>query len=783
MFRKSIIYSLLFAVTFLNAQKETAIWYFGENAGLDFNSGVPVALSDGELTSLEGSATISDKDGNLLFYTDGITVWNRNHDVMPNGSGLKGHNSSTQSSIIIPLPQTSDIYYIFTNDGVSNGLQYNILDMSLDGGMGDIFSKNNPLENEVYEKLTAVLHANGNDVWIIAHKRNSNEFITYLLGEAGLNTIPVISAVGSISGIQGYMKTSPNGKLLAITNTAYYNNNNAKVELFRFDNTKGKISAPINIGSSLIHSTIRTPKGPYGLEFSSDSSKLYISTKALDTDGLTYYIYQFDVSNYNKNNILDSARIIAESKNIGLYALQIAIDNKIYVAQNETNYLAVIDNPNALGSLSNFRFNAINLGLGKAAFGLPPFIQSYFINEILAKNFCLGYSTKFSVNINGNNSKVFWDFGDGHTSTDIAPLHTYDRPGNYTVKVTATSNINAISNRKTLTKEITIYETPIANTISDSSFCYTENNKEFDLSTKNNDILGIQFESDYQISYHSSSLNAINAIELPVKYTEFSDEEIIYAKISNINNLDCYDITSFTLYSRLLQAPNVEDMYFLCPNNPSITINAGDFEGLSWQNSNGDIIGTNSSITITQPDTYTLSIFDTFDNNTICENITNFEVFPFDIIDNFDIEMSSFSSLITLTINTLSNQDFEYSLDGEVYQSSNIFEVGVGDHTIYIRDTSACKTITKAITAFGYKPFFTPNGDGINENWHIYEVQKYPGSKVFIYDRYGKLLKQLFPNNVGWDGRFNGKLLPNSDYWFRFENNGEIHTGHFALKR
>ena len=107
---------LLFSLFSSYGQKEAAIWYFGENAGLDFRSGVPVALEDGALSTLEGCATIFDTEGNLLFYTDGSTVWNRNHLVMPNGTQLLGNATSTQSAIIVPKPNDSDIFYVFTED-------------------------------------------------------------------------------------------------------------------------------------------------------------------------------------------------------------------------------------------------------------------------------------------------------------------------------------------------------------------------------------------------------------------------------------------------------------------------------------------------------------------------------------------------------------------------------------------------------------------------------------------------------------------------------------------
>ena len=143
---KRILTYLLFIsfFNFCHAQKEAAIWYFGNNAGLDFNSGAPVPLTDGVLVTDEGCAVISDTFGNLLFYTDGLSVWNRNHQLMPNGTGLLGDPSSSQSAIVIPQPGSSSIFYVFTVDkeGRANGLNYSIVDLTLNGGLGDIAIKN-----------------------------------------------------------------------------------------------------------------------------------------------------------------------------------------------------------------------------------------------------------------------------------------------------------------------------------------------------------------------------------------------------------------------------------------------------------------------------------------------------------------------------------------------------------------------------------------------------------------------------------------------------------------
>ena len=133
--KKSFFYILLLCWFSVQAQKEANIWYFGNNAGIDFNSGVPVPLLDGQLDHVEGSASIADVNGNLLFYTDGITVYNRNHQIMPNGSGLLGDDTATNSALIVPKPNDPEKYYIFTADRTNkpDGVNYSELDISLDG--------------------------------------------------------------------------------------------------------------------------------------------------------------------------------------------------------------------------------------------------------------------------------------------------------------------------------------------------------------------------------------------------------------------------------------------------------------------------------------------------------------------------------------------------------------------------------------------------------------------------------------------------------------------------
>jgi len=165
----SIGSALVFLVTILatlsaNAQGPTSNWYFGNNAGVSFTSGSPVAFGNSSLASMEGVSSISNAAGSVLFYTNGMTVWDRNDNPMPNGTGLFGGSSSSQSAVVIRKPLSNNLFYIFTADQdlQPDGICYSLVNMSLNSGLGDVVAatKNVSLLNPATEKLTAVAHCN-----------------------------------------------------------------------------------------------------------------------------------------------------------------------------------------------------------------------------------------------------------------------------------------------------------------------------------------------------------------------------------------------------------------------------------------------------------------------------------------------------------------------------------------------------------------------------------------------------------------------------------------------
>lgn len=350
--------------------KEGNIWYFGEKAGVSFASGIAEPLQDGLLFTDEGCATIANAQGELLFYTDGSSVWDKTHQLMPNGSKLNGNASSTSSAVAIPAPNKPGLYYLFTVDATAGdkGFCYSVVDMRLNEGKGDIVAENKNflLATKVTEKLTAVKHRNGKDIWVIVHEWETDIFLAYLVGENGVSTKPITSRVGSVhkggsTNTQGYMKSNPDG-----TNIALALEDEHKLELFDFNNETGILSNPISI---------QQPKGSYtyGIEFSPNGSLLYASAAG------TGAVYQYNLQAGSPEAIVESAFLVgktADNKWIG--ALQIAPDGKIYFPIYQTSFLGVIHEPNQLGEACAYENNYTELAKRNSRLGLPTFSQSFF---------------------------------------------------------------------------------------------------------------------------------------------------------------------------------------------------------------------------------------------------------------------------------------------------------------------------------------------------------------------------------------------------------------------
>lgn len=358
----------------LYAQMQNNNWVVGMIHMLNFSSVPPTLSTVTQTNAQEGSASISDASGNLLFYTDGQTVWRANGSVMTNGTGLMGEASSTQSALILPDPGNRSRYYVFTSDqggyvSPNQGTHYSVVDMAMANGNGAIVSglKNIVLDTApMTEKLTAVRHCNGRDWWVITHRFNSSEFIVHLLNTSGVQpgvsyfvgTPHVDGANVNYAETIGEMQPSSDGAHLAL---AVYGESGNFVELFDFDNAWGTVSNPILLTFPALVSASFT--GMYGLSYSPDNSKLYVTYCPAMAPN-TSYILQFNLLTYNASAISASQYIVAQlvlNNNQSPYfgMLEAGRDGKVYVGIGNTVSIGCINSPNNAGVGCNYNGSAI----------------------------------------------------------------------------------------------------------------------------------------------------------------------------------------------------------------------------------------------------------------------------------------------------------------------------------------------------------------------------------------------------------------------------------------
>jgi gliding motility-associated-like protein len=254
--------------------------------------------------------------------------------------------------------------------------------------------------------------------------------------------------------------------------------------------------------------------------------------------------------------------------------------------------------------------------------------------------------------------------------------------------------------------------------------------------------------------------------------------------------------TDFIVRVNPLPRPTLQDGA-ICVDGSGVTFQtyvlqsgiSGAMYDFDWYYNDTLIAGaTGNTYTATQPGTYSLIVTNTITGCISEEVFANvIEVQPATAVSATVTDAFSDNATITVSV-TGGTGTLLYQLDDEGFQESNVFTgVSAGLHTVTVIDTQGCTYLTIEVLVIDYPPFFTPNGDGFNDTWNIFSLNGQTNVKIYIFDRYGKLLKQISPQGQGWDGRFNGAELPSTDYWFTVDylENEQPKTfkAHFSLIR
>jgi PKD repeat protein len=464
-FKFLIVFTVLSIRTSLYSQNEASKWYFGSCSALDFMTSPPTVLSNNTFVLVNHPSSIADATGNLLFYTNGLIFINKLHNVMANGSVPSPSLTIGERALIARQPGSNTIYYVFTaaNAYTSNvGFRYSVVDMSLASGLGSVTTLYQSINLNTTERLTGVLHCNGSDTWILTHENNTNSFLSYKLSASGLNTVAVVSGVGTVhtfTSSQANMRLSPNGKKLAVA----FAGPGGGVELLDFDNSTGLVSNPLWLASF---------NSAFSCEFSPDGTKLYCGK--FSGGGF----FQWDLCAGSNSAIIGSQTSFTTGTNAA-QGLQLAINGKIYV-NRATNYstpsipdtLGVINSPNLAGVACNYVDNGqlITYSVNSAFYSFPNFITSFFkqlppsfsasINPSVS---CLTASFTSPPLLSSTCSAAsnaytgtHWLFGDpasgaANSSSNSNTSHTFSGPGTYTVKLVLTGNCSSDTLKQTVT--------------------------------------------------------------------------------------------------------------------------------------------------------------------------------------------------------------------------------------------------------------------------------------------------------------------------------------------
>jgi gliding motility-associated-like protein len=936
------------------SQGEANNWYFGQNAGISFNTSPPNVLFDGQINTLEGCSSISNANGDLLFYTDGRTVWTADHQIMPNGdyfggTGLNGDPSSTSSGLIVPHPTDENLYFVFTvdephhnnafaypdqgpadengnpiadyndpgqqsipqdDDGFNNGFNYSIVDMTLNGGLGDVvanqknielitYDPNNPedIKYKSAEKITAVRADDCDSFWVITHFKDT--FYSFKIDANGLNETPVTSQAGPIMSTDnyrraalGYLKASPNGdKILAANQTLDYDPvtnddlGTGNVILFDFDSSTGQVSNPLQLIDNV---------SAYGVEFSPGGTKAYASV----TNQGAPQLLQWDLE---VADIVGSQFQFSGVTGQGSGAIQVAPNGKIYRAMLGEPKLSVINEPELPGAAAdyteNFNQGAISLGGRTSTFGLPPFIQSIFSSRVditgfdtQELNLCDGdtFTLFFEQDEENPNATYEWSLDGVVLNNEFSPTIEISQPNGVTLPYQETYSLEVDLNDGSCPviglAIVTYFELPEINnvTLEECVTDFDQNSAEFVLTEANEQFLAVGADiTDYDFAYFESledAQNLQNSIQNTQSYTNLSTPQTLYVNVQNIvsgctnimeltldiitvnvqefslklcddnqNGIAIFDLNQIETQENLIvsnfyltendalnqenpiqnpsafeiQNPFFQDVFFniagdqfckelgvltlevveLPPTedtlvyycvegfpNP-ISISSGiseselsNFEFL-WIGSEE----TTSEILVNEIGTYEVALTNLV---TGCTNFRSIEVVE-SSLPTYNLEIEEFfedKNRVTVLIDSESIGDYEFALniDGP-YQDSNVFEnLLPGIYDMFVRDKNGCGIVQKTFGILGIMEYFTPNGDGINDVWTFKGVfnKKEALAQVFIFDRYGKLLKSFRGLDSFWDGFFNGKPMPSNDYWYKIQlESGRILVGNFTLKR
>ncbi|MFN8358165.1 MAG: gliding motility-associated C-terminal domain-containing protein [Spirosomataceae bacterium] len=686
-------------------------WYFGDKAGIQFQGSQATVLTDGKLSTLEGTSAFSDKKGKLQFYTDGLVIYDRDGNLMKfkgapqDTTKLGGSKKSTQSVLIVQQPGCKScefIYYVFTTTEINDStklLSYSVVDMRLNKGKGEIVERNIPIATQTTERITSAKNPRDSTYWVVSHDFKNNIFRVSHLTKQGLSpakTYPLGLPHDANTAGEGQMKISPDGKKIAVVVPGPPKN---YVEIFNFNDSTGAITGPalrLDLGPA--------PPSAYGLEFSPDGSKVYVSMKGDTAKKASSLLLQYDLSLQDSLFVARSRTVIDSSATEIFGSLQYAPDNKIYLAKQGSKTLGVINQPNGnTKSAVNYNSSGFDLAGRLSELGLPNLVQNDIQQSsgpgISASDTCFGDKTQLQAGpwCQERNEKYRWKYeyngptqfsgptariqmlaAVASTSWDT-PLskslsqtsHQYPRPGTYQVALYIQNDCKDTL----IIQSVTIKPNPRANLGPDISEC-----KNSVTLNSGNNVAGAE--------YFWFRNNVILPNLTPQISVSTSGTYVVVAAIEECFALDTVKVT--------LTKPNPINIgrdTTLCQGN-TLTLNAGT----GWAKYQWNTGATTQQIPVNQPGVFVVNVND----NKGCTNADtiNITVRPRPTwqaaIKAVSACGQSDGAIDVTGITPTDTYTYTWFKDGTLLAGqtgASLRNLDVGNYSLRLRGTASCDTV------------------------------------------------------------------------------------------
>ncbi len=443
-------------------------WYFGEMAGLDFNNNPPTALVDDNLMdSPEGCATISDTDGSLLFYTNGQTIWNKEHQVMVNGDSIGGDSTAAQAAMILPFTDDETMFYVFSTEEVYGDFDYRVLlsivDIKDDTARGSVLLKGVPIMDYSTERLSASNF--GTPGWLLSHEFGNNNFKANFVDDSGISGT-IHSPVGTYlefleeQHATSYIRFQP-----GITRAANMIPGDNLVDLLDFESSQGVFSNPRTID---IDEPANTPL--YGLEFSGDGNRMYVTTLGSPSKLIQYDLDSIDAENAVAD--IEDTKYDDYDSGDRYGALQRGPNGAIYLAVDNSTTVLSIDSPSGDDASASFNTTGTDLGGRISRLGLPNFTQS--VNDPIqppgftVESACFGQPLTLTATGTSNIDEFEWTFDSDATpqaGVGDSIQVTYNTLGTHTISLRI---FNRCGYDSLFTADVEVFTIPDSPTVPDN---------------------------------------------------------------------------------------------------------------------------------------------------------------------------------------------------------------------------------------------------------------------------------------------------------------------------